>query len=133
MGRGLVVRGGTIYSFYTAIRGGESLVVEQMRLVSNNIGVDGANGPMTASVVVKDSVLSDNSQWGVAVNSGVVTGNSFTRNGTGVMAGMYGYGGSGATIANNSFVQNNTGIQKQGATPIRNKTIDSGHTGLWVS
>jgi hypothetical protein len=34
-GRGMVVRGGTIYNFGTAIRGGDGLVVEQMRIVSS--------------------------------------------------------------------------------------------------
>jgi len=132
-GRSLVVRGGTIYNFYTAIRGFDGLVVDQMRVVSNSIGVDGASGPMTSSLVVKDSVFSDNSQWGVSVNSGVVTNSSFTRNGTGVMAGMSGYMGSGATIADNTFSQNSVGIQTQGPSSIRNNTIEGGNNALWIS
>src|SRR5207253_2241733 len=103
MGRGLVVRGGTIYSFFTAIRGGDSLVVEQMRVVNNAIGVDASTG---GSASVKDSVFNDNTQWGVSVTNGVVANNSFNRNGTGVSAGQYGwYPGSGATITNNTFSQ----------------------------
>jgi hypothetical protein len=133
LGRSLVVRGGTIYNFYTAIRGFDGLVVEQVRVVSNNIGVDGMSGAMNSSLVVKDSVFSDNSQWGVSLNSGVVTGNSFTRNGTGVMAGGYGFMGSGATIANNTFTQNMVGIQTQGATSIRNNTIEGGNNALSIA
>ena len=135
-GRGLVVRGGTIYNFGTAIRAGDGLVVEQMRVVSNNVGVDGGTGAPMASGVVKDSVFSDNSQWAVMLTTGVVTGNSFTRNGTGVMTGSpyaYGYGGSSATIANNTFTQNNMGIQAQGPASIQNNMIEGGGNALWVS
>jgi len=135
-GRGLVVRSGTIYNVYTAIRGGDGLVVEQMRIVSNSTGVDGGMGAMTSSVVVKDSVFSDNNQWGVSLSTGVVTGNSFTRNGTGVMSGgtyPYGNGAGSVTIANNAFSQNNVGIQAQGPASIQNNMIEGGYNALSVA
>jgi hypothetical protein len=132
-GRNLVVRGGTIYNFYTAIRGFDGLVVEQVRAVSNSIGVDGGSGIANSFVVVKDSVLSDNGQWGVALTTGVVSNSSFTRNGTGVMAGGNGFMGSGATIANNTFTQNMVGIQTQGAASIRNNTIEGGNNALSIA
>jgi hypothetical protein len=129
----MVVRGGTIYNFGTAIRGGEGLVVEQMRVVSNGIGVDGGNA---GSVVVKDSVFSDNNNWGVSVGAGVVTGNSFTRNGTAVMSGSmssYPPAGSSVTIANNAFSQNNVGIQTSGPASIQNNMIEGGYNALSVA
>ena len=131
MGRGLVVRGGTIYSFFAAIRGGDGLVVEHMRVVNNSVGVDASMGG-TASV--KDSVFNDNSQFGVSVTNGVVANNSFYRNGTGVSAGQFGwYPGSGATITNNTFSQNQTGIATQGAASIRNNTLEGGYTALSIA
>jgi hypothetical protein len=134
VGRGLVVRGGTIYNFATAIRSFDGVVVEQMRVVSNNVGVDGGSGAPTSNFVVKDSVFSDNSGWAVIVTAGVVTGNSFTRNGTGVMTGgTFPFGGNSATIANNTFSQNNVGIQAQGPTSIQNNMIEGGYNALSVA
>jgi hypothetical protein len=138
-GRGLVVRGGTICNFGTGIHGGDGLVVEQMRLVSNLTGVDGGGA---GAITVKDSVVSDNSQWGVSLAAGSVTGNSFTRNGTGVVSGSgnpypYPYpspsGSSSVTIANNTFSQNNLGIQAQGPASIQNNMIEGGYGGLTVT
>ena len=107
-----------------------------MRIVSNSTGVDGGMGAMTSSVVVKDSVFSDNNQWGVSLSTGVVTGNSFTRNGTGVMSGgtyPYGNGAGSVTIANNAFSQNNVGIQAQGPASIQNNMIEGGYNALSVA
>jgi len=132
-GRGMVVRGGTIYNFGTAIRGGDGRVVEQMRIVSNSVGIDGASA---GSVVVKDSVFSDNNISAVSVGAGVVTGNSFTRNGTARLGGsMYSYppAGSSVTIANNSFSQNNIGIQTSGPASIQNNMIEGGYNALSVA
>jgi hypothetical protein len=133
-GRSLVVRGGTVYNFYTGIRGSDGLVIERMRVVSNMVGVEANSGIMGASAVVKDSVFSDNNQWGVNLSAGVVTGNSFVRNGIGVMGGLFGFPPGGSiTIANNTFSQNSVGIQTQGPASIQNNTIEGGNNAMWIA
>jgi hypothetical protein len=85
---------------------------------------------------VKDSVFSDNNISAVSVGAGVVTGNSFTRNGTALISGsMYSYppAGSSVTIANNSFSQNNIGIQTSGPASIQNNMIEGGYNALSVA
>jgi hypothetical protein len=121
-GRGLTVRDGMIYNFNTGIRASEGAVVERVRLVSNDIGVEAAGPGPAGAVLVKDSVFEHNRMWGVWMSSGTVTGSIFRGNSGAISA------TSGGTIVNNTLTQNSIGIETQGpGASIQGNTV----TGSW--